>query len=127
MAEDAQRFSDQRLRAAVESSPSGLLMIDMAGRIVLVNREVERLFGYPREVLRPTDFHTATLVGEGIYIVGCLGYFGTQPLGTTPVLRLDTTTFAIEPVATTGRNPGWMYQHDTAYVPERHALRMMNR
>ena len=40
MAEDAQRSSDQRLRAAVESSPSGLLMIDMAGRIVLVNREV---------------------------------------------------------------------------------------
>ena len=51
MAEDAQRSSDQRLRAAVESSPSGLLMIDMAGRIVLVNREVERLFGYPREEL----------------------------------------------------------------------------
>src|ERR1041384_4183177 len=40
-----------RLRAAVESSPSGILMIDAAGRIVLVNREVERLFGYPREEL----------------------------------------------------------------------------
>ncbi|HXG43677.1 MAG TPA: PAS domain S-box protein [Gemmatimonadales bacterium] len=40
-----------RLRAAVESSPSGLLMIDAAGRIVLVNREIERLFGYPREEL----------------------------------------------------------------------------
>lgn len=40
-----------RLRAAVESAPSGLLMIDPAGRIVLVNREVERLFGYPREEL----------------------------------------------------------------------------
>jgi PAS domain S-box-containing protein len=35
-----------RLRAAVESSPSGLLMIDGDGRIVLVNREIERLFGY---------------------------------------------------------------------------------
>jgi hypothetical protein len=40
-----------RLRAAVESSPSGLLMIDSTGGIVLVNREVERLFGYPREEL----------------------------------------------------------------------------
>jgi PAS domain S-box-containing protein len=40
-----------RLRAAVESSPSGLLMIDKDGMIVLVNREVERLFGYPREEL----------------------------------------------------------------------------
>ncbi|HVS04015.1 MAG TPA: PAS domain S-box protein [Thermoanaerobaculia bacterium] len=42
---------EQRLRAAVESSPSGLLMIDGAGRIVLLNREVERLFGYSREEL----------------------------------------------------------------------------
>jgi PAS domain S-box-containing protein len=40
-----------RLRAAVESSPSGLLMIDADGNIVLVNREIERLFGYGREEL----------------------------------------------------------------------------
>jgi PAS domain S-box-containing protein len=40
-----------RLRAAVESSPSGLLMTDARGNIVLVNREVERLFGYSREEL----------------------------------------------------------------------------
>ncbi len=46
-----------RLRAAVESAPSGLLMVDAEGRIVLVNREVERLFGYPREELlgRPVE------------------------------------------------------------------------
>jgi PAS domain S-box-containing protein len=43
--------AELRLRAAVESSPSGLLMTDAAGAIVLVNREVERLFGYPREEL----------------------------------------------------------------------------
>ncbi len=42
---------EQRLRAAVESAPSGLLMIDADGRIVLVNREIERLFGYSREEL----------------------------------------------------------------------------
>ena len=42
---------ERRLRAAVESSPSGLLMTDAAGAIVLVNREVERLFGYSREEL----------------------------------------------------------------------------
>ena len=46
-----------RLRAAVESAPSGLLMTDGRGSIVLVNREVERLFGYPREELlgKPVD------------------------------------------------------------------------
>lgn len=48
---------EQRLRAAVESAPSGLLMIDAEGRIVLVNREIERLFGYSREELlgKPVD------------------------------------------------------------------------
>jgi PAS domain S-box-containing protein len=42
---------EQRLRAAVESAPSGLLMVDGDGRIVLVNREIERLFGYTRDEL----------------------------------------------------------------------------
>jgi len=51
------KASEQRLRAAIDSAPSGLLMIDAEGRIVLVNREVERLFGYPREELlgRPVE------------------------------------------------------------------------
>jgi PAS domain S-box-containing protein len=40
-----------RLRAAVESSPNGLLVVDATGTIQLVNREVERLFGYDRSEL----------------------------------------------------------------------------
>jgi hypothetical protein len=49
--------ADVRLRAVVESSPGGLLMIDQRGSIVLVNREIERMFGYPREELlgRPIE------------------------------------------------------------------------
>lgn len=49
--------ADVRLRAVVESSPGGLLMIDQHGSIVLVNREIERMFGYPREELlgRPIE------------------------------------------------------------------------
>lgn len=43
--------TEQRLQAAVEWSPSGLLMTDAEGRIVMVNREIERLFGYSREEL----------------------------------------------------------------------------
>ena len=45
------------LRSVIDSSPSGLLLVDADGRIVLVNREVERLFGYLREELlgRPVD------------------------------------------------------------------------
>jgi PAS domain S-box-containing protein len=51
MSDDNSRTVELHLRAAVESSPSGLLMVDPDGRIVLVNREVERLFGYSREEL----------------------------------------------------------------------------
>ena len=43
--------SAQRLRAVVESSPIGLLMVDARGTIVLINAEVERLFGYSRELM----------------------------------------------------------------------------
>jgi PAS domain S-box-containing protein len=40
---------DARFRTAVEASPHGMLMIDPDGRVVLVNREIERMFGYGRE------------------------------------------------------------------------------
>jgi len=51
MSESADRAVETRLRAAVESAPSGLLMTDAEGRLVLVNREVERMFGYARAEL----------------------------------------------------------------------------
>jgi PAS domain S-box-containing protein len=43
--------SEQRFRATVESSPIAMIMIDADGKIVLVNAETEKLFGYPREEL----------------------------------------------------------------------------
>jgi PAS domain S-box-containing protein len=51
MADSVERTVELRLRAAVEASPSGLLLVDAEGRIVLVNQEIERLFGYSREEL----------------------------------------------------------------------------
>ena len=46
-----QRLSEEKFRLAVESSPSGMIMIDAAGTIEMVNAETERLFGYRREEL----------------------------------------------------------------------------
>jgi len=43
--------AERLFRLVVESSPSGVVMVDRRGTIVLVNRETERLFGYPREEL----------------------------------------------------------------------------
>ncbi|MFZ5481153.1 MAG: PAS domain S-box protein [Myxococcota bacterium] len=51
------RAAEERFRLALEAAPSGMVMVDSAGRIVLVNREAERLFGYPRADLigRPVE------------------------------------------------------------------------
>jgi PAS domain S-box-containing protein len=43
--------AEARFRAVVESAPSGMVMINRSGKIELLNREVERLFGYTREEL----------------------------------------------------------------------------
>jgi PAS domain S-box-containing protein len=53
----ARRRAEERFRIAVESSPNGMIMIDGEGRILLVNRETERMFGHSREELlgRPVD------------------------------------------------------------------------
>ncbi len=46
-----QRLLEEKFRLAVESSPSGTIMADAEGRILLVNAETEKLFGYGREEL----------------------------------------------------------------------------
>lgn len=69
------------------------------------------IYGYPKEVFPPTDSHTATLVGDDIYIIGSLGYTGERRYGETPVYRLNIETFNIQQVDTGGDNPGWIYDH----------------
>ena len=49
--EQALRKSEERFRQVVESAPSAMVMIGPAGRIVMVNAQTERLFGYAREEL----------------------------------------------------------------------------
>jgi PAS domain S-box-containing protein len=81
----ARKRADERFRVAVESSPNGIVMIDVNGVMVLVNREVERMFGYSRdellgrsiEVLVPARFH-------GTHRESRAGFFadpGTRPMG----------------------------------------------
>jgi PAS domain S-box-containing protein len=47
----ARKRAETLFRTAVEASPSGIVMLDREGTIVLVNREIERLFGYARDEL----------------------------------------------------------------------------
>jgi PAS domain S-box-containing protein len=54
-----QRASEEKFKLAVEACPSGMLMADGAGRVVMVNTAVEEMFGYKRE----------DLVGQSIEII----------------------------------------------------------
>ena len=74
------------------------------------------IFGYPESVFPPTDFHTATLVGEHIYIVGSTGYSGARQYGVTPVHCLDTKCFRIDRVPTQGEAPGWIACHRAVHT-----------
>ncbi len=71
----ARKSADERFRVVVESSPNGILMIDREGRIALVNREIERMFGYSRtellgqlvEILVPERFRVAHPVDRAAF------------------------------------------------------------
>ncbi len=43
--------AEERFRQAVESAPSGMIMIDSQGRIILTNKAISQLFGYSPDEL----------------------------------------------------------------------------
>jgi PAS domain S-box-containing protein len=95
--------SDSKFRGLLESAPDGILIVDRAGLIQIVNRQTELLFGYPRaellgqpiEVLIPQRFRTRH--------VGLRGAFQaaphTRPMGAGLELlglRRDGSEFPVE-------------------------------
>jgi ankyrin repeat protein len=77
------------------------------------------LYGYPQEVFPPTDFHTATLIGDHIYIIGSVGYAGTRQFGETPVYRLDVRSLRVDQLRPGGEPPGWISRHRALLVAPR--------
>jgi len=69
------------------------------------------IYGYAADTFPPTDFHTATLIGRHIFVIGSLGYAGTRVYGYTPVYRLDIDTFAMDRIDCSGTAPGWIHGH----------------
>jgi len=80
------------------------------------------LFGYPEDAFPPTDFHSATLVGDRIWLVGNLGHREWRRYDTTQVLVLDLATWRIEAVATSGDSPGWLHGHEATLTNDETAI-----
>lgn len=47
----ARKVAEERFRLVVEASPNAILLVDGLGRIAMVNRQTEVLFGYERQML----------------------------------------------------------------------------
>lgn len=77
------------------------------------------IFGYPAEIFPPTDFHTATLIGGHVYVIGSLGYRGARRFGETPIYRLDVASMRIDRLEATGEKPGWIHDHRATLLSAR--------
>jgi PAS domain S-box-containing protein len=95
--------SDELFRALWESTPDALVMVDPQGRMVMVNRQAEVLFGYEKGELSGRQLET--LLPEryrGAHGGHRAGYFakpGSRPMSSALdlfALRKDGSEFAVE-------------------------------
>lgn len=84
-----------------------VIVLDLDGSI--------EIYGYPKDVFPPTDFHTATLLSDRVIIIGRLGYSGERQPGVTPVMALDLSNYRIEELPSLGEPPGWIFEHEADF------------
>jgi PAS domain S-box-containing protein len=86
---------------ALEAAPTGMLMVDMHGTIVLVNAQIEKIFGYERDELigHPIRMLLQDLGSERDGTDGAIAVIDPRPLGGDRdlyVVRKDGTEVLIE-------------------------------
>ena len=95
--------TEARFQALLEAAPDAIVIVGADGRIVLVNAQTERLFGYERgellgervEILVPERYRH----GHGAHRRGYFGAPGTRPMGAGLELygrRRDGSEFPVE-------------------------------
>ena len=71
---------------------------------------------YPKDVFPPTDFHTATKIGDDVLLIGNVGYQQERKAGETQVLTLNLQDYRVKSIATTGAKPGWIGSHSAEFL-----------
>jgi PAS domain S-box-containing protein len=100
---DGVSHGDERFRRLLEAAPDAMVIVDGAGRMLLVNSQTEKLFGYAREellnqpveILIPEDFRGRHAQHREAYQEAP----HLRPMGTGLELlgrRRDGTTFPVE-------------------------------
>ncbi|UCI31452.1 hypothetical protein [Mesorhizobium sp. B4-1-4] len=84
-----------------------VIVSDADGRI--------EIFGYSDKIFPPTDFHTANLIDARIIVIGNLSYPYIRA-DKAQVLVLDTTSYGISRLETTGEAPPWIHKHFSQLV-----------
>ena len=78
--------------------------------IVVESAEGElEFYCYPVADFPPTDFHSATLVGDKIVVIGNLSYPGNRA-EQTQVLIVNVADFTVKQVLCNGQSPGWIHK-----------------
>lgn len=75
------------------------------------------IYGYPADIFPPTDFHTATLAQNALFIIGSLGYQDSRHPGETPVHVVNLSGYGISKMRTSGEAPSWIYGHEAYFDP----------
>ena len=91
-----------------------LVIIDESGKA--------EIYGYPREVFPPTDFHSASVTDAQIVLIGSLGYRQDRCLGETQVVTVERESWAISRIDTVGPSPGWIHNHKAEVRNDRAAI-----
>jgi PAS domain S-box-containing protein len=95
--------AEKQFRQVIEGAPNGMVMIDGVGKIVLVNAQIEKSFGYTRdellgqqiETLVPERFHAH----HPAYRDGFIAHPTARPMGSGRDLyglRKDSSEFPVE-------------------------------
>ena len=95
--------AEERFRLVVEAAPSGMVMVDRDGKIVLVNSRTEKLFGYGRKELLGQSIEMLVPESSRENHVGLRTEYFSRPLARSMGIgqdlyarRKDGTQFPVE-------------------------------